>query len=83
VSVAREIDDTSMRTDSGEGVTRRVTRSFISSCSSASVHFLPCGPQIAEEKESGFPAPSMFKSAGAGDYTGGALVGAEAEERRA
>ena len=31
-------------------------RSFISSCSSASVHSLPCGPRIAEEKESGFPA---------------------------
>ena len=30
----------------------RVTRSFISSCSSASVHSLPCGPRIAEEKES-------------------------------
>jgi hypothetical protein len=27
-----------------------VTRSFISSCSSASVHSLPCGPRIAEEK---------------------------------
>jgi hypothetical protein len=35
---------------------------------------------MAEEKESGFPAPSRFKSAGAGEYTGGAVVGAEAEE---
>ncbi len=60
----------------------RVTRSFISSCSSASVHSLPCGPRMAEEKESGFPAPSRFKSAGAGEYTEGAVVGAEAEERR-
>jgi hypothetical protein len=41
--------------DSGE--------SFISSYSSASVHSLPCGPRMAEEKESGFPAPSRFKSA--------------------
>ncbi len=48
----------------------RVTRSFISSCSSASVHSLPCGPRIAVEKESGFPTPSRFKSAGAGEYTG-------------
>ncbi len=54
-----------------------MTRSFISSCSSASVHFLPCGPRIAVEKESGFPAPSRFKSAGAGDYTEGAVVGLE------
>jgi hypothetical protein len=61
----------------------RVTKCFISSCSSASVHSLPCGPRIAEEKESGFPAPSRLKSAGAGEYTGGAVVGAEAEERRA
>jgi hypothetical protein len=38
---------------------------------------------MAEEKESGFPAPSRFKSAGARDYTGGAVVGTEAEERRA
>ncbi len=53
---------------------------LISSCSSASVHSLPCGPRIAVEKESGFPAPSRFKSA---EYTGGAMVGAEAEERRA
>ena len=60
----------------------RVTRSFISSCSSASVHSLPCGPRIAEEKERGCPAPSRFKSAGAGEYTGGAVVGAETEERR-
>ena len=60
-----------------------MTRSFISSCSSASVHSLPCGPRIAEEKESGCPAPSRFKSAGAGEYTGGVVVGAEAEERRA
>ncbi len=44
---------------------------------------LPCGPLIAEEKESDFPAPSRFKSAGTGEYTGGAVVGAEAEERRA
>jgi hypothetical protein len=36
---------------------------------------LPCGPRIAEEKESGFPAPSRFKSAGAGENTGGAVVG--------
>jgi hypothetical protein len=43
-----------------------VTRSFLSSCSSASVHSLPCGPRMAEEKESGFPAPLRFKSAGAG-----------------
>jgi hypothetical protein len=41
-----------------------------------SVHALPCGPRIAEEKESGFPVPSRFKSAGAGEYTG------EAEEMR-
>ena len=54
-----------------------MTRSVISSCSSASVHSLPCGPRIAEEKESGGPAPSRFKSAGAGEYTGGAVVGAE------
>ncbi len=26
---------------------------------------------MAEEKESGCPAPSRFKSAGAGEYTGG------------
>jgi hypothetical protein len=30
-----------------------------------------------------FPCPSRFKSAGAGEYTEGAVVGAEAEERRA
>jgi hypothetical protein len=59
-----------------------VTRSFISSCSSASVHSLPCGPRIAEEKESGCPAPSRFTSAGAGEYTRGAVVGAEAEEMK-
>ncbi len=40
-------------------------------------------PRMAEEKESGCPAPLRFKSAGAGEYTGGAVVGAEAEERRA
>jgi hypothetical protein len=34
------------------------------------------------EKEGGFPAPLWFKSAGAGEYTGGTVVGAEAEERR-
>ncbi len=61
----------------------RVTRIFISSCSSASVPSLPCGPRIEEEKESAFHAPSRFKSAGAGDYIGEAVVGAEAEERRA
>ncbi len=49
----------------------REARSFISSCSSASVHSLPCGPRIVEKKESGFPTPSSFKSAGAGEYTGG------------
>ncbi len=43
---------------------------------------LPCGPRIAEEKESGFPALSRFKSAEAGEYTGGSVVGADAEERR-
>jgi hypothetical protein len=37
---------------------------------------------MAEEKESGFPAPSRFKSAGAGKYTGEEVVVAEAEERR-
>jgi hypothetical protein len=52
----------------------------MSSCSSASVHSLPCGPRIAKEKESGFSAPSRFKSAGAGEYTGGAVVGAEAQD---
>ncbi len=37
---------------------------------------LPCGLRIAEEKEeSGFPALSRFKSAEAGEYTGGAVVG--------
>jgi hypothetical protein len=56
----------------------RVIRSFISSCSSASVHSLPCGPRMAEEKESGYPAPSRFKSAWAGECTGGAVMGAEA-----
>jgi hypothetical protein len=61
----------------------RVTSSFISSCSSASVHSLACGPRIAEKKESGCPAPSRFTSAGAGETPGGAVVGAEAEERRA
>ena len=60
-----------------------MTRSFISSCSSASVHSLPCGPRMAEVKESGFPAPSRFKSAGAGEYTGGVVVEAETEERSA
>jgi hypothetical protein len=35
------------------------------------------------EKESGFPASSRFKSAGAGEYTGVVVVGAEAEEKRA
>jgi hypothetical protein len=60
-----------------------MTRSFISSCSSTSVYSLPCGPRIAVEKESGFPAPSRFKSAGAGEYTGVVVVGAKAEERRA
>ncbi len=60
-----------------------MTRSYISSCSSASVHSLPCGPRIAEEKESDFPAASKVKSAGAGEYTGGAVVGVEAEERKA
>ncbi len=59
-----------------------MTRSFISSCSSASVHSLPCSPRIAEEKESGFPAPSRFKSAGVGEYTGGTVAGAEVEEVR-
>jgi hypothetical protein len=29
------------------------------------------------EKDSGCPAPSRFKSAGAGEYTGGAVVGAD------
>ncbi len=58
-----------------------MTRSFISYCSSASVHSLPCGPRIAEEKESGCPALSRFKSAGAGEYTGGEVAGADAEER--
>ncbi len=57
----------------------RVTRSFINSCSSASVYSLPCRPRIAEDNE--FFAPSRLKSAGAGDYTGGEVVGAEAEER--
>jgi hypothetical protein len=38
---------------------------------------------MAVEKESGFPAPSRFKSAGAGEYTGGVVVEAEAEERSA
>ncbi len=57
-----------------------MTRSLTSSCSSASVHSLPCGPRIAEEKESGYPAPSRFKSAGAGEYTGGEVGGAEAED---
>jgi len=33
------------------------------------------------EKESGFPAPSRFKSAGAGEYRD--VVEAEAEDRRA
>ncbi len=42
---------------------------------------LPCGPRIAEEKESDFPALSRFKSAEAGKYTGGAVGGADAEER--
>ncbi len=42
-----------------------------SSCSSASVHSLQSGPQIAEEKESSFSAPSRFKSEGAGEYIGG------------
>jgi hypothetical protein len=37
---------------------------------------------MAEEKESGFPAPSRFKSAEVGEYTGGEVVVAEAEERR-
>jgi hypothetical protein len=36
---------------------------------------------MAEEKESGFPAPSRFKSAGAGEYTGGEVV-VKAEEMR-
>jgi hypothetical protein len=44
---------------------------------------LPCGPRMAREKESGCPAPSRFKSAGAEEYKGGAVVEAEAEERRA
>ncbi len=66
-----------------EALELRVNRSFISSCSSTSVHSLPCGPRIAEERESGFPAPSRFRSAGAGEYTRGAVVGAEVEERRA
>ncbi len=43
----------------------------------------PCGPRIAEEEESGFPVLSRFKSAEAGEYTGGAVVGTDAEERRA
>jgi hypothetical protein len=38
---------------------------------------------MAEVKESGFPAPSRFKSAGAGEYTGGVVVEAETEERSA
>jgi hypothetical protein len=37
---------------------------------------------MVEEKESGFPAPSRFKSAGAGEHTGGKVVVAEAEKRR-
>jgi hypothetical protein len=37
---------------------------------------------MAKEKESAFPAPSRFKSAGAGEYTGRKVVVAEAEERR-
>jgi hypothetical protein len=40
-------------------------------CSSPSVHSLPSGPRVAEEKESGFPVSLRFKSAGAGEYTGG------------
>ncbi len=44
---------------------------------------LPCGPRIAEEKESGFPALSRFKSVEAGEYTGRAVVGTDADERRA
>jgi hypothetical protein len=43
----------------------RVTRSFISSSSSASIHSLPCGPRMTEEKDNGWAAPSRFKSAGA------------------
>jgi hypothetical protein len=43
---------------------------------------LPCGPRIAEEKESGCPDPSRFKSAGAREYTGEEVVGADAEEIR-
>jgi hypothetical protein len=39
-------------------------------------------PLLAEEKESGFSAQSRFKSARAVEYTEGAVVGAEAEERR-
>ncbi len=58
-----------------------MTKSFISSCSSASVHSLPCGPRIAEEKESGFPAPSRFKSAGAGEYTRGRWWGSRQRRR--
>ncbi len=51
----------------------RVTKSFSSSCSSASIHSLQCGPRIAEEnKESDLPAPSRL---GAGEYTGGTVVG--------
>jgi hypothetical protein len=38
---------------------------------------------MAEEKERGCPAPSRFKSAGAGEYTGGVVVEADADERRA
>jgi hypothetical protein len=57
-----------------------VTWSFISSCSSASVHSLPCGPRMAEEKESGFPTPSRFKSAGAGEYTGNSGGGQSGRE---
>jgi hypothetical protein len=44
----------------------RVIRSLTSSCSSASVHSLPGWPRVTEEKVRGWPAPSRFKSDGAG-----------------
>jgi hypothetical protein len=53
----------------------------MSSCLSANVHSLPSGPRIADEEENGCHAPSRFKSAGTGEYTGGEVVGADAEER--
>jgi hypothetical protein len=59
-----------------------VTRSFISSCSSANVHSLSCGPRIAEEKESDYPAPSRFKSAKAGEYRGGGGGGRSGREEK-